>query len=104
MALRRSKCHSEIPKEKECVKKVSGRNLLGLIFVMCLLLSRDHLFAVPWTIVPQASLPWNSPGKNTGVGWHFLLQEIFPTQGSNPGLVLEAFFTCLQCEPVGKPQ
>ena len=26
------------------------------------------------------------PGKNTGVGSHFLLQEIFPTQGSNPGL------------------
>ena len=24
------------------------------------------------------------PGKNTGVGCHFLLQEIFPTQGSNP--------------------
>ena len=30
--------------------------------------------------------PWNSPGKNTGVGCHFLLQGIFPTQGSNPGL------------------
>ena len=28
--------------------------------------------------------PWNSPGKNTGVGCHFLLQGIFPTQGSNP--------------------
>ena len=25
--------------------------------------------------------------KNTGVGCHFLLQEIFPTQGSNPGLL-----------------
>ena len=30
--------------------------------------------------------PQNSPGKNTGVGCHFLLQGIFPTQGSNPGL------------------
>ena len=30
--------------------------------------------------------PWNSPGKNTGVGCHFLLQGIFSTQGSNPGL------------------
>ena len=28
--------------------------------------------------------PRNSPGKNTGVGCHFLLQGIFPTQGSNP--------------------
>ena len=30
--------------------------------------------------------PWNSPGKNTGVGSHSLLQGIFPTQGLNPGL------------------
>ena len=30
--------------------------------------------------------PWNSPGKNTGVGCHFLLRGIFPTQGSNQGL------------------
>ena len=28
---------------------------------------------------------WNSLGKNTGVGSHFLLQGIFLTQGSNPG-------------------
>ena len=28
--------------------------------------------------------PWNFPGKNTGVGCHFLLQGIFPTQGLNP--------------------
>ena len=31
--------------------------------------------------------PWNSSGKNTGVGCHALLQGIFPTQGSNPGLL-----------------
>ena len=30
--------------------------------------------------------PWGSPGKNTGVGFHDLLQEIFLTQGSNPHL------------------
>ena len=30
--------------------------------------------------------PWNSPGNNTGVGSLSLLQGIFPTQGSNPGL------------------
>ena len=30
--------------------------------------------------------PWNSPGQNTGVGSHFLLQGIFLTQGSNLGL------------------
>ena len=30
--------------------------------------------------------PWDFPGKGTGVGCHFLLQGIFPTQGSNLGL------------------
>ena len=32
--------------------------------------------------------PWNSPGKNTRVGCHFLLQGIFLTQGWNPCLLL----------------
>ena len=31
--------------------------------------------------------PWNSPAQNTGVGSLSLLQGIFPTQGSNPGLL-----------------
>ena len=31
--------------------------------------------------------PRGSPGQNTGVGCHALLQGIFPTQGSNPGLL-----------------
>ena len=31
--------------------------------------------------------PWNFPDKSTGVGYHFFLQGIFPTQGSNPGLL-----------------
>ena len=30
--------------------------------------------------------PWNFPGQNTGVDSLSLLQGIFPTQGSNPGL------------------
>ena len=32
--------------------------------------------------------PWDSPGQNTGLGSLSLLQGIFPTQGSNPGLLL----------------
>ena len=31
--------------------------------------------------------PWNFPGKNTGVGCHFLLQRIFPSQRSNLSLL-----------------
>ena len=36
--------------------------------------------------LPGSSVHGDSPGKNTGVGCHSLLQGIFPTQGSNPGL------------------
>ena len=35
---------------------------------------------------PGSSVHGDSPGKNTGVGCHALLQGIFPTQGLNPGL------------------
>ena len=31
--------------------------------------------------------PWNPPGQNTGVGSHSLLQQIFPTQELNQGLL-----------------
>ena len=31
--------------------------------------------------------PWDSAGKNTGVGCHALHQGIFPSQGSSPGLL-----------------
>ena len=63
--------------------------------------SRVQLFVTLWTdcSLPGSSVhgilqarmlewvcPWNSPGKNTGVGCYSLLQGIFLTQGSNLGL------------------
>ena len=36
--------------------------------------------------LPGSSGHGESPGQNTGVGCHALLQEIFPSEGSNPGL------------------
>ena len=36
---------------------------------------------------PGSSCPWDSPGKNTGEGCHFLLQGIFQAQGSNSPLL-----------------
>ena len=36
--------------------------------------------------------PWNSPGKNTGVGGHSLLQGIFLAPGSNPGPLMQTNF------------
>ena len=48
------------------------------------LLSHVQLFATICTVV--CLCPWDSPGKNNGVGCHALLLGIFPIQGWNPGL------------------
>ena len=57
------------------------------------------------TVALQASRPWNSPGKNTGVGIHFLLQGLFLTQGLNPGTqvsrIAGRFFTVRATRAVG---
>ena len=46
---------------------------------------------------------WNSPGQNTTVGSLSLLQGIFPTQGSNPGLPHRRQIVCrLSHQPPGK--
>ena len=47
------------------------------------LLSHVWLSVISWTVAHQALCPWDYPDKHTGVGCHFLLQGIFPTQGSN---------------------
>ena len=49
--------------------------------------SRVWLFCSPMDCTPPGSSVHDFPGKNTGVGCHFLLQGIFPTQGSNPCLL-----------------
>ena len=53
---------------------------------VCYSLSHVGLFVTPRTVVRQALCAWYSPGKNTGVGCHSLLQGIFSTQGSNLSL------------------
>ena len=52
-------------------------------------------------ISPMLLCLWNSPGKNTGVGSHSLLQGIFPTKGLNPSL-LHCRRDSLPSEPLGK--
>ena len=53
---------------------------------------------------PGSSVHGDSPGKSTGVGCHaLLLQGIFPTQGSNPGLP-HGRQIVLPTEPPGKPK
>ena len=52
----------------------------------CKSLSCVRLFETHGLWPASLSCPWNSLGKNTGVGSHSLLQGIFPTQGLNPSL------------------
>ena len=50
------------------------------------MLSRVRLFVTPCSLPVYSLYPCDSPGKNTGVGCHALLQGIFPTQVLNPGV------------------
>ena len=56
---------------------------------MCMLSCFSHvqLFVTPWTEPARLLCPWDYPGKIMGVGCCFLLQKIFPTQGSNSCLL-----------------
>ena len=65
--------------------------------------SHVQLFVTPWTVVARLLCPWDSPGKNTGVGSHFLLQRIFPTQGSNLSLLHLLHCRLFITESPGKP-
>ena len=68
--------------------------LLGTVSVYLSCLNYQLVKLVKWKtlscvwlfVTPGLYSPWNSPGQNTGVGSLSLLQGIFPTQGSNPGL------------------
>ena len=61
-----------------------------------------------WSYEPkpaQLLCPWDSPGKNTGVGCHAIFQGIFLTQGSNPCLLclLHWQVGSLPLMPAGNP-
>ena len=52
-----------------------------------MLLSHVRLFVTVWTVAYQAPASTGFfSGKSTGVGCQFLLQWIFPTKGSSPGI------------------
>ena len=64
------------------------RQRAGYISIRCVLSCFSHvlLFATPLTVAQQALLS-KEISKKIGVGCHFLLQGIFPTQKSNPCLL-----------------
>ena len=58
---------------------------------MCAKTLQSCLTLQPYRLQPAGLLcPWDSPGKNTGVNCHALLQGIFLTQALNPSLVSPA--------------
>ena len=60
---------------------------LSLCAVLCLVTQSCPTLCNPMDCSPSgSSIRGDSPGKNTGVGSHALLQGILPTQGSNRGL------------------
>ena len=62
----------------------------GYMLLLLLLLSHSVVFnsVRPYGLQPARLLcPLDSPGKSTGVGCRALLQGVFPTQGSNRGLL-----------------
>ena len=61
------------PKEKEFWTE-SQVSFFPSLVPMLSCFSRVRLFVILWTAVDQLLCPWDSPGKNTGVGCHVLLQ------------------------------
>ena len=92
------------------LKLVNQCSVGGIVVSMCTVLSRfsQVRFCLSLSIGTVASrllCPWDSPGKNTGVGCCALLQAIFPTQGSNPSLLSLLHWQAgsLPLVPSGKP-
>ena len=69
---------------------LSNFHLYSAVFLWVSVLSRSVVLTLCKPMdcsLPGSSVHGDSPGKNTGVDCHALLQGIFPTQGSNPGLL-----------------
>ena len=74
-ALQADSLPAELPEKPKCCSQFSS------VAQSCLTLCNPINRGAWW-----ATVHGDSPGKNTGVGCHALLQGIFPTTGLNPGL------------------
>ena len=68
------------------------------------LFNHVQLLVTPWIVAHQAPLSMGFSRQETGVGCHVLLQWIFPTQGSNPQLLLPPALQVDSLNPPGKPK
>ena len=58
------------------INKTKPKSNLNLLLLFSRSVMADS-FETPWTVAHQFLCPWDFPGKNTGVGYHFLLQGGF---------------------------
>ena len=82
--------------EKEFEKEIH----VGMCMLSCF--NRVRLFATLGIVAHWAPGPWDSPGKNTEVGYHVVLQGVFLNQKLNPRL-LQWQVGSLPLEPPKKP-
>ena len=80
-----------------------GQEETHVCVLACSVSCNSNSLVTPWIVAHQHLCPWDFPGKNTGVGFHFPLQGIFLTQGSNPRL-LHGQVCSLPLSPQGSPQ
>ena len=77
---------SSWPRDPTCISYISGTGRWAL-YRQCHHSVMSDSLLTPGLQLARLLYPWNSPGKNTGVGSHSLVQGIFPSQGSNLGLL-----------------
>ena len=90
----------------KCVKSKSEFTAGFLLPTPCTCVHAKLLQSTLRTVASRLLCPWDSPGKNTGVGGHVLLQGIFPTQGIKPvsltSLALTGGFFTLGSSPTAQ--
>ena len=76
--------------------------LLLLLLLLLSHFSRVQLCVTPWTAAHQGyPHPWDSPGKNTGVGCHFLLQCMKVKSESEISQLCPTLSDPMDCSPPG---
>ena len=79
--------------DTSCIGKGGLSHWTGEVPIVMMKAASVSSSVVPHSLQPHGlqptrlPCPWGFPGKDTGVGGHFLLQGIFPTQGSNLDLL-----------------
>ena len=70
-----------------------------LCYAMLSHFSRVRLCVTPYTVATRLPRPWDSPGKNTGVGCHFLLQCVKVKSESKIAQSCQTLHDPIDCSP-----